>query len=200
MGISAGNTGGYASKGLQSTSAAKVAASLEQQGTEVYSMAGPDTGPKVLLEDDKAVVVRMSIDSQADGNYSMIGDNGFQTPLLKVPKCADKEVAALLKSTTAIPVEHTCDRAVVKPELDDKLRFDVDDLDRNLSGQPSLDCPPDLGADPDTVYSTPVLKRIDPAAPTTKTGEDLYSYANTTTNYRFIAPSDVEMKGLVAAG
>ena len=180
--------------------AAKVAVSFEEQGSEVYSKVGVGTDPMVLLEYDKAVVVRMSINSQADGNYSMVGDNGFQTSLLKVPKCSHKEVAALLKYATAIPAGHTCDRAVVKPEIDDKPRFDVDDLDRKLSGQPSLDCPPELGADPDAVYSTSVLKRIDPAARSTTAGEDLHSYANTTTNYRFIAPSNVEMKGLVAAG
>ena len=200
--ISAGNTGGYASKGPQSTSAlaAKVAVSSQQQDTEVYTMAGAGTEPKVLFQDDKAVVFRRSIASQADRNYSMVGDNGFQTPLLKVPKCSDKEAAAPSISTTAISAEHTYDRAVVKSELDTNLRFEVHDMDRKLSAQPSLDCPPEFGADPDAVYSAPVLMRIDPAAHTAVTGEDLYSHATTTANYRFISPSNVEMKGLVAAG
>ena len=201
MGISAGNTGGYASKRQQPTSSLvpKAAVSSEQQATELYSMAGAGTEPKVLLEDDEAVVVRMSIASQTDRNYSMVGENGFKTPPLKVPPNSDKEVDSSSKSTTAIPAENTYDRAVVKPELDANLRFDVDDLDRKLSGEPPLDCPPKRSADLDAVYSAPVVKHIDPAAHTTATG-DLYSHANTTTNYRFIAPSNVEMKGLVAAG
>ena len=202
MDISAGTTGGYASKGPQSTRAlaAKAAVSSQQQDTEVYTVAGVSTEPKVLFQDDKTVVFRRSIASQADRNYSMVGDNGFQTPLLKVPTCSDKEAAASSISTTAIPAEHTYDRAVVKSELDTNLRFDVHDMDRKLSAQPSLDCPPEFGADPNAVYSAPVLQRIDPAAHTTATGEDLYSHINTTTNFRFIAPSNVEMKGLVAAG
>ena len=202
MGISAGNTGGYASKRQQPTSSLvpKAAVSSEQHGTELYSMAGAGTEPKVLLEDDKAVVVRMSVASHTDRNYSMVSDNGFKTPPLKVPSYSDKEVAAPSKSTTAIPAENTYDRAVVKPELDANLRFDVDDLDRKLSGQPPLDCPPKLSADLDAVYRAPVLKRIGSGVHTTPTAEDVYNHANTTTNYRFIAPSNVEMKGLVAAG
>ena len=193
----------YPSKGPQPNSnlaPARETASAEQQDTGHYSMAGASTEQKVVLEDDKAVVVGMSGASQADANYSMVGGNGFKELPPKVLPYAGKKNDAPSIPSSASPAENTYDCAIVKPDPDANLRFDVDDLDRKLNGEPPLDRPPELGADPNAVYSAPILKRSVPAVDTPRTGEDLYSHANPTANYRFIAPSNVEMKEIVAAG